>query len=277
MSNSLFRDLHQGPAVLLLPNAWDAGSARLIESLGAKAIATTSAGLAWSRGYPDGNALPNDHLIAATRDIARSIRVPLSIDIEAGYSDDERAVARLAGSIMDAGAVGINIEDGAGSAELLCRKVEAIRESASHSGVDLFINARTDIYLRGIASGDAAVEEVIRRAARYRAAGCDGLFVPGLSDGRGMATIAAAIKPMPLNVMAVPGLPSLDALQNHGVRRVSAGSAIAQAALGCTSRLAAGFLAGIMGDLFSAAPEYGSVNQLFAKTLMMERESPKAL
>ena len=277
MSNSLFRDLHEGPAVLLLPNAWDAGSARLIESLGAKAIATTSGGLAWSRGYPDGNALPNDHLIAATRDIARSIRVPLSIDIEAGYSDDERAVARLAASIMDAGAVGINIEDGAGSPELLCRKVEAIRERASHSGVDLFINARTDIYLRGVASGDAAVEEVIRRAARYRAAGCDGLFVPGLSDGRGMATLAAAIKPMPLNVMAVPGLPSLDALQNHGVRRVSAGSAIAQAALGCTSRLAVGFLAGIMGDLFSAAPEYGSVNQLFAKTLMMERESPKAL
>jgi 2-methylisocitrate lyase-like PEP mutase family enzyme len=277
MSNSPFRDLHQGPAVLLLPNAWDAGSARLIESLGAKAIATTSAGLAWSHGYPDGNVLPNDHLIAATRAIARSIRVPLSIDIEAGYSDDERAAARLAVSIMDAGAVGINIEDGAGSAELLCRKVEAIRESASHSGVDLFINARTDIYLRGIASGDAAVEEVIRRAERYRAAGCDGLFVPGLSDGRVMATIAAATKPMPLNVMAVPGLPSLDALQNYGVRRVSAGSAIAQAALGCTSRLAAGFLAGIMGDLFSAAPEYGSVNQLFAKTLMMERESAKAL
>ena len=264
MSNSLFRVLHEGPAVLLLPNAWDAGTARLIESLGAKAIATTSAGLAWSRGYPDGNVLPNDHLIAATHDIARSIRVPLSIDIEAGYSDDEQAVARLAVSIMDVGAVGINIEDGADSPELLCRKVEAIRESASHSGVDLFINSRTDIYLRDIASGDAAVEEVIRRAARYRAAGCDGLFVPGLSDGRVIATIAAAINPMPLNVMAAPGLPSLDALQKYGVRRVTAGSAIAQAALGCTSRLAAGFLAGTTSDLFSAAPEYGSVNQLFA-------------
>src|SRR5229473_3238229 len=128
MSIQSFRSLHQGPAVLLLPNAWDAGTARLIESLGAKAIATTSAGLAWSHGYPDGNALPNDHLIAATRDIARSIRAPLSIDIE----------------------------DGAGSPELLCRKVEAIRESASHSGVALFINSRTDIYLRSIATGNAA-------------------------------------------------------------------------------------------------------------------------
>jgi 2-methylisocitrate lyase-like PEP mutase family enzyme len=264
MSNSLFRDLHEGPALLVLPNAWDAGTARLIESLGAKAIATTSAGLAWSRGYPDGNALPNHHLIAATRDIARRIRVPLSIDIEAGYSDDEQAVARLAVGIMNVGAVGINIEDGADSPDLLCRKVEAVRESAAHSGVDLFINSRTDIYLRGIATGNAAVEEVIRRAERYRAAGCDGLFVPGLSDGGDMAAIAAAIEPMPLNVMAAPGLPSIDALQKYGVRRVSAGSAIAQAALGCTSRLATSFLAGTMSEVFGAALEYGSVNKLFA-------------
>ena len=264
MSNSLFRDLHEGPALLVLPNAWDAGTARLIESLGAKAIATTSAGLAWSRGYPDGNALPNHHLIAATRDIARRIRVPLSIDIEAGYSDDEQAVARLAVGIMNVGAVGINIEDGADSPDLLCRKVEAVRESAAHSGVDLFINSRTDIYLRGIATGNAAVEEVIRRAERYRAAGCDGLFVPGLSDGGDMAAIAAAIEPMPLNVMAAPGLPSIDALQKYGVRRVSAGSAIAQAALGCTSRLATSFLAGTMSEVFGAALEYGTVNKLFA-------------
>ena len=264
MSNSLFRDLHEGPALLVLPNAWDAGTARLIESLGAKAIATTSAGLAWSRGYPDGNALPNHHLIAATRDIARRIRVPLSIDVEAGYSDDEQVVARLAVGIMNVGAVGINIEDGADSPDLLCRKVEAVRESAAHSGVDLFINSRTDIYLRGIATGNAAVEEVIRRAERYRAAGCDGLFVPGLSDGGDMAAIAAAIEPMPLNVMAAPGLPSIDALQKYGVRRVSAGSAIAQAALGCTSRLATSFLAGTMSEVFGAALEYGSVNKLFA-------------
>jgi 2-methylisocitrate lyase-like PEP mutase family enzyme len=236
----------------------------LIESLGAKAIATTSAGLAWSRGYPDGNALPNDQLIAATRDIARTIRVPLSVDIEAGYSDDEQSVARLAVGILNVGAVGINIEDGADSPDLLCKKIEAVRESAVHSGMDLFINTRTDIYLRGIASGDAAVQEIIRRAARYRAAGCDGLFVPGLSDGGAMAAIAAAIAPTPLNVMAAPGLPSIDALQKYGVRRVSAGSAMAQAALGCTSRLAASFLAGTMSEVFGAAPEYGTVNKLFA-------------
>jgi 2-methylisocitrate lyase-like PEP mutase family enzyme len=264
MSTLAFRTLHEGPGLLMLPNAWDAGSARLIESLGAKAIATTSAGLAWSRGYPDGNALPGDRLIAATRDIVRAIRIPLSIDIEAGYSDDTRAVAQLAVDILHVGAVGINIEDGVGSPDLLCKKIEAVRESAAHSGVDLFVNARTDVYLRGIATGDAAVEDVIGRAARYHAAGCDGLFVPGLSEGGAMATIAAAIKPMPLNIMAMPGLPSVEALQQYGVRRVSAGSAIAQAALNCTHRLAARFLAGAISEMFGAEEEYGTLNKLFA-------------
>ena len=262
-----FRRLHEGPAPLMLPNAWDAGTARLIENLGAKAIATTSAGVAWSRGYPDGNALPNDQLIALTRDIARAIRVPLSIDVEAGYSDDPGTVAQLVVAILDAGAVGINIEDGADTPDLLCKKIGSIRERSAHSGVDLFINARTDVYLRRIASGAAAVEEVIGRAARYRSAGCDGLFVPGLADGSAMAEIAAAIKPMPLNIMAAPGLLSIDALQNYGVRRVSAGSAIAQAAFGCAGRLAAGFLAGTVSEMFSAAAEYGAMNALFARNV----------
>jgi 2-methylisocitrate lyase-like PEP mutase family enzyme len=266
MSISVFRKLHTGPAPLMLPNAWDAGTARLIESLGAKAIATTSAGLAWSRGYPDGNALPTDQLIAAARDIARCIRVPLSIDIEAGYSDDARAVARLAVGILDVGAAGINIEDGANSPDLLCKKIEAIRESAARSGLDLFINARTDVYLRRIAAKDAAVEEVIGRAARYRTAGCDGLFAPGLSDGGAMARIASAIEPLPLNIMASPDMPSIGALQQYGVRRVSAGSTLAQAALGCTGRLAAGFLAGTMSEMFGAMVEYGAANMLFASS-----------
>src|SRR5580704_5829160 len=117
MSVQLFRSLHQGPAVLVLPNAWDAGTARLIESIGAKAIATTSAGLAWSRGYPDGNALPIEQLVAATRDIARVIRVPLTVDVEGGYSDDPGAVAELVARVLDVGAVGINIEDGDASAD----------------------------------------------------------------------------------------------------------------------------------------------------------------
>jgi len=264
MSRQHFSELHQGPAILLLPNAWDAGSARLIESLGAKAIATTSAGLAWSNGYPDGNALPEDQLVATIREIARVIRVPLTIDIEAGYSEDPDAVARLVVRILGVGVVGINIEDGAGSPDLLCRKIAAIRDHVAHSGCDLFINARTDVYLGGAPSRDAAIEEVISRSSRYRTAGCDGLFVPGLIIGDAMATISTAIAPIPLNVMAVPNLPPLDMLQKSGVRRLSAGSSIAQAALGRTSQLVSGFLAGTIDEMFDVSADYGAVNKLFA-------------
>jgi 2-methylisocitrate lyase-like PEP mutase family enzyme len=263
MSSQPFRDLHQGPGLLLLPNAWDAVTARLIESLGAKAIATMSAGLAWSHGYPDGNALPEGRLIAAIREIARVIRVPLTVDIEAGYSDDPDAVARLVTRILAVGVVGINIEDGAGPPELLCKKIAAIRDQVAHSGFDLFINARTDVYLRGVASAEAAIEEIISRSSRYRAAGCDGLFVPGLSAVDAMAMISTAIAPMPLNIMAVPNLPSMDTLQKNGVRRLSAGSSIAQAALGRTSQLVSGFLAGALAEMFKVSADYGAVNRLF--------------
>lgn len=264
--NETFRRLHAGPDLLMLPNAWDAGSARLIESLGAKAIATTSAGVAWARGYPDGDALPIEEVLAVTRAVARVIRVPLTVDIEGGYSSDPAAVARVAAGVIDAGVVGINIEDGAGSADLLCSKIEATKQAVARSGGDLFVNSRTDVYLRAIASGDAAVEEVIRRARLYRAAGCDGLFVPGLADGREIATIAHAIAPLPLNIMLVPGLPSIDALRTQGVRRLSAGAAIAAAVLGHARRLATSFLAGATEEMFAAAVGYNATNKLFEST-----------
>jgi 2-methylisocitrate lyase-like PEP mutase family enzyme len=264
MSCQTFRRLHQGAGLLLLPNAWDAVSARLIEGLGARAIATTSAGLAWSNGYSDGNALPEDQLVAAIREIARVIRVPLTVDIEAGYSDDPDVVARLVARILDVGVEGINIEDGAGPADLLCKKIAAIRDQGTHSGCDLFINARTDVYLRGIASGHAAIEETLSRCARYREAGCDGLFVPGLSGADAMTTISTSIAPMPVNIMAVPNLPSMDTLQSSGVRRLSAGSSIAQAALGRTRHLVSAFLAGTTSEIFEVSADYAAVNRLFA-------------
>jgi 2-methylisocitrate lyase-like PEP mutase family enzyme len=263
MSNSTFRDLHRD--FLLLPNAWDPGSARLIESLGAKAIATTSAGVAWSRGYPDGDALPVEELLITVRAIARVIRVPLTVDIEGGYSDDPSAVAQVVTGVIDAGAVGINIEDGAGSPDLLAAKIEKARDSASSAGVDLFINVRTDVYLRSLASTDDAVEEVGRRAMMYQAAGCDGIFVPGVADGHAIETIAAAIDPLPLNVMLVPGLPSPTTLRKQGVRRLSAGAAIAGAAFGLSGRLATDFLDGSWNDIFTVATDYGAMNQLFSK------------
>lgn len=266
-SSEIFRGLHRGTELLLLPNAWDAGSARLFESVGAKAIATTSAGVAWSRGYPDGDALPQEQTVAVARDLARVIRVPLTVDIEAGYSDDPAKVAQVVTGIVEAGAVGINIEDGAGSPDLLCAKIAAAKQAAARAQVDLFINVRTDVYLRGLASGEAAVEEVVRRARRYREAGGDGLFVPVLADGAAIKAIAAAVEPMPVNIMLVPGLPTFDVLRGLGVRRLSAGAAIAQSAFGLAQRLARDFLAGSCGEMFATAIDYGATNRLFQRTV----------
>lgn len=141
---STFRQLHQ-QGVLLLANVWDAGTARLVESLGAKAIATTSAGVAWSLGYPDGDALPIAKLADAVAGIARVLRVPLTVDCESSYSDDPATVADNIARLIDAGAVGINIEDGDQAPALLCAKIEQIRRTCARLGIDLFINARTDV------------------------------------------------------------------------------------------------------------------------------------
>jgi 2-methylisocitrate lyase-like PEP mutase family enzyme len=263
ISNSTFRNLHHGSELFVLPNAWDAGSARFFESLGAKAVATTSAGVAWSRGYPDGDALPIEKLFGTVDDIARVIRVPLTIDIEGGYSSDPVVVSRVLKGVIDLGVAGINIEDGASSPDVLCRKIEAARRVAVRADVDLFINARTDVYLCGLATGDAAIEEVAHRAERYRSAGCDGIFVPLLSDVRGIEAITSAIAPLPLNIMLVPGLPSLTVLRQQGVRRLSAGSAIAQAAIGIASRLATDFLGGSFENMFTNAADYSAMNKLF--------------
>jgi 2-methylisocitrate lyase-like PEP mutase family enzyme len=262
---STFRQLHHGSGPLLLPNAWDAGSARLIESLGAPAIATTSAGVCWAQGYADGSTLPVATLVEVARNIARVVKVPLTVDMEAGYSDDPAAVAELAARLMDAGAVGVNLEDGASAPELLCAKAQAIKAAAAKAGVDLYINARTDVVLRGLASADGVVDEVLRRAALYRAAGCDGLFVPGLKDLQAAARIAAGTQGMPLNLMLVPGLPPVADLYQAGVRRLSAGSGITQSAMGHIGALVSSFLA---GDLQAVATQpgmmaYGALNKLF--------------
>ncbi|NYE95764.1 2-methylisocitrate lyase-like PEP mutase family enzyme [Psychromicrobium silvestre] len=265
MTQTRFHDLHQGESALLLPNAWDAGSARLAESLGAQAIATTSAGVAWSRGYPDGDALAVEQLLATVGEIFRVIQVPLSVDLEGGYSDDPEEVAELVAQVTSLGAVGINLEDGGQEPELLAAKIRAIRQRLADSDTELFINARTDVYLRGLAEGEAAVQEVIRRAELYQSAGSSGLFVPALAEPTAITAIATAAQPNPLNLMLVPGLPSTDALYQLGVRRLSAGSAIAQAALATAARLTEAFLNGSQAELTEApAMEYGEVNQLFA-------------
>jgi len=270
-----FRQLHQGPTPLLLPNAWDAGSARIIENAGAQAIATTSAGLAWAHGHSDGYALPAAILIAAVKEIARVISVPLSVDMEAGYSTDLAVIAENANALASAGAVGINLEDGADQPEVLCQRIEATKRGASRAGVDLFVNARSDVYLRsaGWYAGSAnarvpaekAEEEVIARGRKYREAGADGFFIPAVIDPQVIRRVVAAV-PLPVNVLVRAGLPPVSELAKLGVRRVSAGSGIAGAAHGLTRRAARQFLDGAgYGDMLEGAVPYAEMNALFTR------------
>src|ERR1700751_5550080 len=188
-----FQDLHSSSSLLVLPNAWDAGSARLFENTGAKAIATTSAGVAWALGYLDGNVLPVEKLAAVVASITNVIEVPLSVDIEAGYTDEPKKIADKVKPIIEAGAVGINIEDGEGKPELLAGKIEQARKTADSAGVKLFINARTDVYLNDSESPEKQIQETIARAALYHDASADGIFVPGLCDAEAIKAIVPEV------------------------------------------------------------------------------------
>jgi 2-methylisocitrate lyase-like PEP mutase family enzyme len=259
MTAQRLRDLHRGSELLVLPNAWDPASAAVIQHAGAPAIATTSAGVAWSCGWPDGDQLPADEMVGAVRRILRVVDLPLTVDIEEGCSEDPDEVARLVATLVDAGVAGINIEDGSKSPDLLVAKLKAIR--ATLGSRDLYINARTDVYLRGLAAGEAAIEEVTRRASRYIDAGTDGMFVPGVSVTDDIRRLADAIAPTPLNVMLVPGLPSRDELFAAGARRLSAGIALSLEAYANTARMAAEF----MGKAEPTAVRYPVLNALLKK------------
>ena len=256
----LFRRLHHD-GLLVLANAWDAGSARVIESLGARAIATTSVGVAWSHGYPDGDRLPLSALLATVAEIVRVVRVPLTVDMEGGYSTEPATVGANVAAVAAAGAVGINIEDGVDAPERLCAKLERVKAEV---GANVFVNVRTDVYLRDLAPAGARVEETLARAARYRAAGADGLFVPGVVEPSEIRAIAGGAG-LPLNVLAWPGLPGAAALAELGVSRLSAGSGLSSAAYGRVRALASAFLVdGASEPLREDAFPYADGQAMFA-------------
>jgi 2-methylisocitrate lyase-like PEP mutase family enzyme len=266
MSDSLdrqFCDLH-AQGLLLLANCWDPGSARIAALAGAPALATSSAAVAWSHGYPDGGKLPPHLLVETASRIAAANALPLTVDMEDGYSDDPDEAARLAEDLMVVGVVGINIEDGAGTPELMCEKIAAIRRVAQKRAVTLFINARCDVFLRGLAPEGERVAAVLERAARYQEAGASGLFVPGLRDPVEIAAVVAGTS-LPLNVMALPGLPSVAQLRELGVRRLSAGSAIAEGMFGYIKGFTGHFMATGGLDAPPAAPvTYSELNSWMA-------------
>lgn len=221
-SRILFKALHQQSEPLILTNAWDAASAAIIQASGARAIATSSATLAWSLGYPDGQALPKVALLDVVNNILRLSRVPVTIDIESGYSQDPDGVAAFVAQLAELGVAGINIEDGSAGVAEMVAKIKAIRAHPRCQG--LFINARADVYLLGLASGEAAVVMTIDRLTQYQAAGADGGFIPGATEVETAKRLSAAVD-MPLNFMLLNEQMDIGELFAAGVQRFSTGPA----------------------------------------------------
>ncbi len=264
-----FRQLH-GERPLVLPNAWDAASACVIEAAGAKAIATGSAGVAWANGYRDGQQISRAAMIAAIRAIVRVVSVPVTADIEGGYGDGSvQAITETVRGVIEAGAVGINLEDSPGlagapllTAEVHAERIQAARAAAQAARADLVINARTDVYLRQVGAPETRFAAAVERANSYRRAGADCLFVPGVIDAATIRALVTAING-PLNIMAMPGAPTIQALGELGVARVSLGPFVALAALATAKRAAQELLTqGTYGAL-EGHLSFGEVNQLF--------------
>jgi 2-methylisocitrate lyase-like PEP mutase family enzyme len=265
-----FRRRHRGPGVLVLPNAWDVASARIFEDAGFPAIATTSAGIAFSLGYPDGQRIPRDEMFARIARIARAVKVPLTADVEAGYGSTPEDTASAVRELIHAGAVGMNLEDASGDANrplidlgIAAEKIAAVREAAAELRLALVVNARTDVFLLPADDPGAQYSEALRRLIAYRDAGADCVFAPGLKDTE---TIARLVKDVecPLNILAVPGTPSIPELEKLGAARVSLGSGPMRATLGLLRRMAEELKAtGTYSALDGAVP-YADVNKMFA-------------
>jgi 2-methylisocitrate lyase-like PEP mutase family enzyme len=239
-----FRAMHRGPRILLLPNAWDVASARIFEDAGFGAIATTSAGVAFTLGYPDGQKISRTEMFARVARIAKAVRVPVTADVEGGYGDRPEDAARTARDVIEAGAVGMNLEDSTGDStrplvdmSVHVEKIHAVREAALKTGVLLILNARTDVYLAEVGPAEKRYDETVRRLLAYRDAGADCVFVPGLRDGETIRRLAQDAK-CPLNILGGPGSPPATELEKLGVARVSVGSAPMRATLGLLARIA---------------------------------------
>ena len=239
-----FLELHRGPKILVLPNAWDVASARVFEDAGFPAIGTSSAGVAFSLGYPDGEKIPREEMLAVVRRIAEAVEVPVTADVEAGFGSTPEEVADTARAVIATGAVGMNLEDGVeGKPEFLAdvnlqkETIRAVLEVAIGAGVPFALNARTDIFLYGIGPAETRLARAIERLNAYRVTGATSLFAPGVKDKETIAQLARGLAG-PLNILATVGTPPVAELQQLGVARVSVGSGPMRATLGFLGRLA---------------------------------------
>lgn len=262
--------LHSGGDPLLLPNVWDVASARVVEAAGFPAVATSSAGVAFSLGYPDGENIPREKMLAAVARIALAVKVPVTADVEAGYGPTPADAARTARSVIEAGAVGMNLEDSTGNSKqplvelpLQLEKIRAVRETAESSHVPLVLNARTDVYLLQVGAPATRYDEAIRRLRAFRDAGADCVFVPGLADAPTIARIVSDLQ-HPVNILAGPGSLSVFELHKLGVARISLGSGPMRAALGLLRRLAQELKTKGTCRSLEGAPSHAEINKLMA-------------
>lgn len=223
--------LHTNGDLLLLVNAWDASSARIVEQAGLPAVASTSSGIANSVGYPDGELIPRDEMMYTVRNIARAVDIPVTADSEAGYGD----VMGTTRAVLEAGAVGLNIEDTEGGAQVpipeQCARIRAVRETAAASDIHMVINARCDNYLFALGDSESRFDRTVERMHAYAEAGADCLFVPDVLDEDTIGRLVQSID-RPLNILAMPGSPSIARLKQLGVRRVSLGGGPMRATMG---------------------------------------------
>lgn len=257
----LFHALHR-PGPLVLPNAWDVASALVVAAAGAKAVATTSAGVAWSLGAPDGNALERDRVVDLVARIVRAVDVPVSADIESGFGQTAGDVAETVRAVAEAGASGVNIEDGLDGGQRDAGEQEERYAAAREAAPELYINARIDTFLRGVGDPADRLDRTLERAAKYLGAGASGIFVPGVVDLDVAARLAEGIA-APLNVLVWPGAPAVDDFARAGVARVSLGSGVAEAAYAVARRAAEEMLTlGTYSSVENGIP-YGDLNALF--------------
>jgi 2-methylisocitrate lyase-like PEP mutase family enzyme len=263
----VLRDSHKD-GVLVLPNAWDAGSAAMIASAGATVIATTSAGVSWALGRPDGQHLSRDEMVEVIARIVAAVDLPVTADVEGGYGLEPSAVAQTVRDVITAGAVGINLEDSQPSGALFtpgdqAARVAAARAAAVEAGLpEFFVNVRTDVYLFGIGEPAGRLDDVLARAKAYTDAGADGFFVPGMLDLDTLAALTSKVT-LPVNVMVGAGAPDVAALTRAGVRRISLGMAIAQASYTLARNAAAEALNTGTWDCVVGAAGFGEINAAF--------------
>jgi 2-methylisocitrate lyase-like PEP mutase family enzyme len=267
------RKLHEGPRILILANAWDVISARMVEDAGFPAVASTSAGVAAVLGYPDGQRIPMSAMLELVGRMARAVGVPLTADMEAGYATTPAEIAEMAREVVAAGIVGLNLEDVTGDDEssqveisLQAEKIAAVREASASQGVSLVINARTDVYLMPIGPAETRFERTVERLRAYRKAGADCVFAPGIRDAETIGRLLRAVD-APLNILLQPGGPSVSELEKLGVARASIGSGTMRAALGTARR----FFKALSeyqdhSALLADAVPYDQVNRLLGRT-----------